>query len=249
MKILHSLRRILVAILLITPFFALSGCGDFPFFKSKPIPSKSTRAEQYILAQALAELALETEPNNKKLLKSYTKVLNAHGAEKTKELQVAVLSIEYTLSGQSDDQAVLVPVPVSATMPSFKALQQVQKKLSALPHTLHDLRAYYALIPFPPAQKFSHDPSVLQQQLKDARQEMMDGMAPLPDYENAKLQLQLVQFFIKAHVRDAAYLALENAKDFLASMAEKSPDRNISSLSQEADALESRLRKEMPYKL
>jgi hypothetical protein len=51
------------------------------------------------------------------------------------------------------------------------------------------------------------------------------------------------------YMRDAAYLALENAKDSLAYLAKNNYDTNVTLLSQRADALEVQLHKEMPYKL
>lgn len=246
----YFLWRIRTAILLMMPLFVLASCGNPSSQKTKPpAPSISTQAEQYMLTQALAEIALEKGQTNPKLFKSYAKSLNAYGSENKKELQLAVLSIEYELSDQPEKHALLVPVPLNSAKPSFTSLRQVQRKLSALPHTLYNLQPYYVMVTFPPAQKFSHEPSLLQGQLNDAQKEMMSKAAPPTAAENAKLQLQLVQFFMKMRVQDAAYLALENAKDSLATMAEKSPELDITSLSQEADALEARLRKEMPYKL
>jgi hypothetical protein len=243
-------RRILTFILLIIPIFTLAACGNFSFVKwNHPVSSKSTQADQYVLTEALAVLALEKDQNDKKLLKSYTKNLNARGSEKKRESQIAVVSFEYTLNGQSEKRDLLVPVPVSTATPSFSALQQVQRNLSALPYTLHNLHAYYVTVSFPPSQKFSDDTSLLRRQLGDERQKMLDEATPLSSYENAQLQLQLVQFFMNVRMRDAAYLALENAKDTLAYLAENTSDVDITSLSHKADMLEAQLHKEMPYKL
>lgn len=253
MKNQHSPRRILTFILLIMPLFTLAACSNFPFFKQKPpMPSKSVQAEQYVQAQALAALALEKNQNAKILPKSYVRNLNAHASGKKSagtDSQISVLAMEYTLRGQSEVRTVLVPVTVTATVPSFKSLRQVQKELSSLPYTLHNLRAYYIMVAFPPSQKFSNDADLLRQQLDSEQEAMLAETTTLSSYENARLQLQLVEFFMKIHVRDAAYLALGNTKDALVSLAEDTSDGDVASLSQKTDALESQLHKEMPYKL
>jgi hypothetical protein len=245
----RSSYPILTLILLIAPLFVLVACGQFSFLKQRHPPlTKSIQVEQYVLIQALAALVLDKDPNDKIQLKSYAKSLNSSEKGKEKESQIAVLAMEYSLRDQSEKRILLVPVPVTPTMPSFNALQQVQKNLSALPYTLHNLRAYYVTVSFPAAQKFSSEAVVLRQQLDEERQILMNEAVPLAAYENATLQLQLVQFFMKMHVRDAAYLALENAKDMLAILAEQTAEVDITSLSQKTDMLESKLHKEMPYK-
>lgn len=251
MHICRLFRQILPFFLLLAPIFLQSGCtalSNLPFFKAKQpsFSSKYAPAEQVVLTQSLAILALDKDQNK---LKTYVKNLNTYGKAKEKEAQIAVLSLEFTLKDQPGKRRLLVPVPVNAKTPSFNALRQVQSRLSALPYTLQNLHAYYVPVSFPASQKFSSDSSVLQQQLEEEQQKMIEEATPLSSHDSARLQLQLAEFFIAMRVRDAAYLSLENAKGALADMAENAPEVNIVSLSQQADSLESRLRKEMPYKL
>lgn len=72
--------------------------------------------------------------------------------------------------------------------------------------------------------------------------------APLSDVAEAKVQLQLLQFFMARHLRDAAYLAAENAEQSLANIEDKRGDNtDTNDLSAELDTLKARLRREMPF--
>lgn len=243
-------------IFILLSLLALAGCSDFfQAFKAKPKPviSQSTQAEKYVETLALTQLALLTQPDNLTMAKPYVKTLNAYVFEKKsnrKNLQLVVLELDYTAEDQKERQMLIVPVPLVATSPKFSALQRVSKKFSGIPHTLHNMRAYYVTVMFPPSTKFSKENRImLHQQLLSEQQNMMADAEEVPPLENARLQLQLVRFFMRNHARDSAYLALENVKDALGFLAERSPDADITALSQETDALESRLHKEMPYKL
>jgi hypothetical protein len=188
-----SLRHILRYFVLIMPLLTLAACNHLPFYASKPhpAPSKSTQAEGYLLTQALTKLALEKEMTDKTPLKSHINTLNAYAAKKPNESRMAVLSIEYTLSGQSKKEMLLVPIPLSATQPKLEALQKVHKNLSTLPYTLHNLQVYYVTV-VPTSQKFSSDASLLRLQLDEAQEAMLADATSLTEEESAQLHLHLV---------------------------------------------------------
>jgi len=250
MRIHRFSYGVFTAALLLMPLLILDGCSDSVKKPKRPVVSKSMQAEQRVLTLTLAELALENNPKDTKVIAQYVKTLNTQAAAKTKtetETVQPVLVMEYTLRGQSEPRTLLVPVVVGTEMPAFKPLRQVQGRLGGLLYTLRDLRAYYVTVTWPPMQKFST--GEFAQQIAAEKQHLLTGALPLSPYENAQLQLQLTQFFLKTRMRDAAYLALENAKDSLAMVAEEMPSLDIAALSQRASDLELRLHKEMPYKI
>jgi len=240
---------LLTVLLLFIPLLVLDGCSRFTEKPRRPVIAKSVQAEQYITHQALAELALE-QNSNAKMIAQQIKTLNAPVSNKEKirqEITQAVLIMEYTLKGESRYRQLLVPVAVTEDMPAFKYIRQVGTRLGQLPYTLRNLHAYYISIAWPPLEKFTA--GELPQQLAAGKQKMLAGALPLSSYENARLQVQLAEFFLKTRVRDAAYLALENAKADLAMVAEETPAVDIAELLRRTDAVEVRLHKEMPYKL
>lgn len=243
-------------LLLLLPLLALSGCGDFlQLFASKPKPviSKSMQVRTYIEQMALTQLALNKQPDDIILAKPHLKRLRGFTAGKgvkSKYLQLAVLTLEYTSDGQSEKQKLIVPITLAEKQPEFSSLKRVTEKLTGIPYTLYNVRAHYVAVPFPPTVSFSKDDAtVLRKQLASEQEDIMANAQSLSPVENVRLQLQLVHFFMQKKMRDGAYLALENAKETLAYLAEKWPETDISSFSKEADTLETNLRKTMPYKL
>jgi hypothetical protein len=247
-----SNRRLPGCLLLLMGVIVLSDCsGMLRGYKHKPKSAgnyASMQAKPFVLNLALAELALNNDADS---ATPYVKALNRAGEQNTspKTIELPVVVIDYTLTKKTKIKKLLVPVVISETQPKFSSLEKILQHFPAS-HVLHNLQAYTVIVALPPSFKFSKDNAVLlAEQLKEERDEIMASAEPLPAYDTARLQLQLTQFFLDNHLRDAAYLSMENAKDTLTSMARTEPDQNITALSQEAHAMESKLHKEMPFKL
>ena len=233
----------------------LPGCSDFFAPKHKPkhaaVSAKPVQAEKFALNLALADLALKKDPGNVAAAAPYVKVLNSSVSAKTpQDMQIAMVVFEYAEPKQAEREKLAVPVPLSDEQPKFSELKQAMKSFLGVNHVLHNLRAYTVTVtPSLQAKLSKDDATLLAQQLQGEQQRILATAQELSPYENARLQLQLTRFFLEARTKDAAYLALENAKDALAFLAEKERGTDITALSEIAGALEIRLHKEMPYKL
>lgn len=81
-------------------------------------------------------------------------------------------------------------------------------------------------------------------------QQLLASAVPLTSVSEISAELRLIRFFIERHLRDAAYIAADNAKQSLASLSHNAGnDAEVNRLSKELELLESDLRKTMPFTL
>lgn len=242
------------ASLLALPLLVLAGCETthrfFAFHHKHALPSVSASvpAEQYVLNTALAQLALMPPEGSLHAALPYVKKLGIR--KKVKNLySLTVIAMAYK-TPSAEKFTLLAPAPLTSAASDFKPLKTLLRHLATKPHTLQDIRIY--LIAFTPERtSFSRtDPRVLRRQLSDLQMQMLSGNDTLEPFDDATLDLKLVRVFMECHARDAAYMALENAKNALAQATAQSADQTrITELSHEADELENQLHKEMPYTL
>lgn len=250
-----TLPRLRVWALLVFPLLALAGCDHLFPRPAKPKPpamSSAEQAQQYVFNQAVARVVLGQTPEGLAIAKPFVQSMNAYAAKKQKRtgIPLTVLVLEYAIEGEEGKQKLVVPI--AADGKDFSDLQEVLRKLSGSPYTLHNLRVYRLSFVPPGKRTFSTDyADALRQQLLTQQQQWLSETRALPLKDNAELQLALVRFFMQEQWRDAAYLALENAKEALARMEAKEPEHKeaLESLSKEVDILENNLRRDMPYHL
>lgn len=203
-----------------------------------------------MLDLTLAQLALTPPGGNIEAAKPYLRKLHA-GTKIKHSVPLTLLSMDYKVPHGTGKHTLLVPVPLTDDA-DFSMLAIVLKHLSGVPYVLQDLHAHAVTLAPPPHVRFSwHDAALLHHQLARRQKHIIAGAKALPPFTDAKLQLQLTQFFIDQHVRDAAYLAMENTKNALAqATTQQSADpADIAALSKEADVVENDLHEKMPYSL
>lgn len=221
----------------------LAGCGLFPDHKPKPRTpalSKSALAEQFVYNVSMSQMALRKDVS----ATPYVQKLNELGKKnKTPEsLDVTIVVLNYNTSDT------IVIAPLGNGKSKFVSLQKIQKQAGG--GQLKDIQVYGSEVSVPPPFKFSKDDkATLTEQIASEQQKLLANKHALSSVDAAQAQLLLTKYFLETKQRDAAYLALEDAKYSLAYIAEKNPEKDIASLSKETDALEDRLHKEMPYNL
>lgn len=227
---------------------ALTGCALFPQ-QHKPRPKhdaaiKSEQAERFLENLALAEIALEKNGAKAAAVKTQVKALNESGKGKKSPTTLTVTAVVLEYPGEK----LLAPIGGKSR---FQPLQKIQQKYAGMnKERLRNIKAGNVNVTLPSAIRFSSEDGIaLKDQLETAKERIIATAQPLPAYENAQMQVQLARLFIQSRQRDAAYIAMENAKDALAAIAERSPQTDIKSLTAETEALEQRLHKELPYRI
>lgn len=236
---------------LIAGLAALSACGLFGGKETPHHPKAPLRIEADIFVQrlSLARLALtqgDTPSANKQ-----AETIEAYTAQKKRDTaRVPVAVLEYEINGQASNEQLIVPIRVPAEKPEFPYLLEVIKKLGKQPYTLHDVRLDTVLaIPKEPVKLDGLSAESLRQMLdKQHRLLMKTGKKPAP-LDDTRTQLQLTRFFMARHLRDGAYLSMDNAKQSLATAARDMPADQppLKELTQELEALETQLHETLPF--
>ncbi len=184
----------------------------------------------------LLEVADSQEISNLKAIKSYTEQSSAN----PEKLPAIILTFK---NGAASERLILSATP-PATLPAM------MKKLESTGYRLQDIHLVnVTLAPAPIPGEL--EGTALRQVLQQQEQQIADSAQKLPPLEEAKLQLELIRFFIKQRCRDAAYLSVDNVKRLLADATSAQPGDKalIESLSQQVETLDTELRKTMPYTL
>lgn len=239
--------------LLFVTAISISGCSDFVnLFKAKPKPVavKAIQQEEFVQNLTLASLALQKDPSTVGAAKPHVAKLNtATSIKKQKNVPLKIVAFEYKTQGKKEIKKLLAPVHASEES-SFSFIGQALDELAGKQYVLQNIYTYAVTLTLPPPAKFSTtDSTVLAQQLASQQQRLLATTRAIPPYENAKLQTHLTRFFLETRRRDAAYLMLENTKNTLAFIAEKTPQIDIASLNDDTKTLEERIRSELPYEL
>lgn len=251
MRFCRSMRYIACLGLATSLVLSVAGCDIFSF---RHLPTKkmssSNEARSYILNVAMAQLAFERQPNHLAAAQPYLTKINAsakkQGAKNTKEIQVSVAVFRFTTADNHRLRTVMVPA--SQTY-GFASLQQVVTILADRKPEFNALSTSFVTVTLSPIDLHHAAVADVQGKVNERSEEIQTTAQPLPPREEAKLQLGLARFFMQNKIRDAAYLALENAKNSLAEIVPASEEETaqLQALSHDSMALENNLHKNLPY--
>lgn len=247
---------------IIIPLMLLSACGIFGGEESSqppkarharhPKPEEIYQADAYLLHLSLARLALQASPTNVSASAADWNIARAYSVQKQNgnALQPTLI-LEYTLKGQAEHKHIAIPFDMPHTTPEFPDLESAMARLSPLPYTLYDLRPAVVSLPAPTTMDEEGMNAAVARKLVDDRLELLAKRTiPLSPMTQARIDLQLARFFIRHKYKDPAYIAVENAKQSLAMVEERSGDGADSrTLSREIEETDSLLHKTMPLTL
>lgn len=242
--------------LLIAATCSLASCAwleSTPPRKPAPVrlAESESQPEAYVKNIALAQLAL-TDSDDTATALSRLKAAQTYSLhKKAKPSRQIVAVLEYRLKNAKTMQKLVVPVNTLSENLESPPAMEVMHRFAATPSTLHDISVASAMVtPAGPLKLSDASPKHLQQVTDQQQQHLLKTAANLPPLEDARIQLQLVRFFIDQRFRDAAYLSTENVKQLLASAQQHGGDAaTIQSLLHDMEELEGELHKTMPYTL
>jgi len=245
-------RTIIRPALLVLSVLALSSCGFvaglFPpkhqAAHAKPY-KKTYDASTFIDELAKGKLALEHDGTLADISDT-VEILDHYTAQKhTKPAHMILAVLEYTSA--KGKQKIIAPLPDKGQ--DFSALSEITAQLDKFPHTFSDVVVFKATVmPQPPLNLAGKDQTSVLEALQARQQDILASTSKLSGLDDAREQLALLSFFMDHHQKEGAYLCADNAKRVLASAARNSADIQADNqLTQVLNALEGRLRQEMPY--
>ncbi len=209
---------------------------------SKAKPDVSYSASDYVYHLALAQLAPENNAGS-------LDIINEYAGQKVKkpEYQRVVIASYKTLNSNGLQQLI---VPVSQDQPEFPYLLDVISQITGTKYVLHDLDLATARVKSGKSLQVAANNPNIQETLLGHQQRLLENSKKLPVLEDIKMQLELVPFFTRYRLRDAAYLTVDNIKQLLASLPQDEKEAEIIEIySNRLNNLESDLRKAMPFTL
>lgn len=251
-----------VALLLLSLMF--SGCASY---EKKPDEAaehgKETRnkcckqprqhyeADAYVKQLSLAHIAYSRKNADAGSLRKTLELVKAITAQKQgKPVSQPVIIISYHMVGGKERASLVAPFSM-LPVPAFADLQEVLFMLRGERYIMDDIHP--ALLTGVQIKKdldiTSDDPGSAKYIIEKEYNSMLLGKVPLGGLDEAQVQLHLLRFFMDNHMRDAAYLVAENAEDSLAKSENSNNLEVVRDLSTRLDAEESRLYKEMPFKI
>jgi hypothetical protein len=158
-----------------------------------------------------------------------------------------VLKVDYTLAKSHGTQHLIVAVLPGEAI-SADALAPAFGRLAAQRATLQDVQPVYATIA-PHAENASGSVGGIRAQAAFMEAQLLRDTQIPPPLVDAQLQLALVKAFIQLHERDAAYLALDNARHALADASQDTHAnaQEIHRLTNLMEVREETLHNAMPY--
>jgi hypothetical protein len=163
-------------------------------------------------------------------------------------LQPAII-LEYSLKNRKEHQRIAIPFTMPHETNDFLGLEDAMARLNSLSYTMYDLRP--AVITLPPPELLENegdDKAEVEMTINSRLQPLIQKATPLAPMAQSRIELQLTRFFIQHRYKEPAYLAIENAKQSLATAAETSRNSDVTRvLSKLIDAQESLLYKTMPF--
>lgn len=252
-------RKINTGILLLPVL--LGGCGLFS--SEQPIHTRkiahhtskmeeTRKMESYLVHLSLAELALENgAPGLLTSQVDYTDARNFSLKKQDGTITQPVIVIEYGIKRKSDHRMVIVPFEMPHESSQFSDLADIMTKLETLPYTLYDLRMVKIQIPpQTPLGIQGNDPIASQAVIEDRFRTLLKNSSTIAPLVQTKIDLQETQFFMEHSYKDAAYIALENAKLSIAKAAAVGRDEDSATIKILSDAIEeeeNHLRQSMPF--
>lgn len=216
--------------------------------KQRPKPVVKPHYEMY---DYVKELALAKYDQDVKSLKVRLAVIQGFAEEKRdKAISQPVIIITYNIKGQKETKQLIAPFKMSKYDEySFPDLLEILTTINGTEYTIDDIHPLIVTnLPEKNLQFPEQNIAMIRKIVDNELQSLLVNSAALPDIDEANVQLHLMQLFMAHHIRDAAYLAAENAKQSLANAEQaKSKSNMIKLLSIRLDTLENQLHKEMPF--
>ncbi|HEU5048102.1 MAG TPA: hypothetical protein VFT64_09710 [Rickettsiales bacterium] len=216
----------------------------------KPVVSPHYAMDAYIESLSLSDMELSYVSAENSALQSRLDIISRFLNEKRKQpaLQPAIV-VSYSVKDQKNILQLIAPFDMSRNEYDFSDLQAVLSHVKGPQYVIQDIHPVIAKSTQQRKILFSRDDTnATREMIRHELKALLANTTPLSDSAEAKVQLQLLRFFIGLHMRDAAYLAAENAEQSLASVEDRQGDNpETQKLSGELDTLKSRLRKEMPF--
>lgn len=227
----------------------------------KPPQAKALRydSKDFVTHLSLARIALGAPGAGDASAKASIAVLQRYAAQRHKpagkdkeKIYQPVFIVDYEIDAQDAPLHVLAPLDAPYVSSRFPELRDILEALGdSAPYTLHNVRVGVAIVNPPPLKALEKAEKAEKIRTLDTEQQRLIATiaSPLP-LEQARAQLQLTRFFIDARIRDGAYLALENAKQALAT-ATNAPAKSeeLEALGKQMEELEVELPKAMPFTL
>ena len=228
----------------------VSACSMFgttqPPAKKSPL-AKAAGTQPYLQNMVLAHATFEQQAENNAAAIGYVTKMNKYAVQKpVKPLPVTVVELSYRTQADQKNHILLVPVIApGGRLTDFSNLRQVTQKLAPQRpdyRAIHIRRILLATREDVDTRHGSADE--VASHVNDLYQTVAESAVVPPTRDAARVQIALTRFFMHEHVRDAAYVSLENAKDLVASADDKG---TTPALAQELETLENELHKKLPY--
>lgn len=260
MPLFRSGLAITLALGLVLP---LAACDSLFTPKPKPVHhvqavAKPTTADAYLAHLALARLELPVAVEDTQAADADLDIVQAyHAAPKTKAGKKAkaqkpealtALLVSYKEEADNYPHHLLLPVD-GLLMNKPCAVENVITRLQSDGAQLHDLALYTVSVRPDRTLKWPDTTEETRRLLAELQQRVWETNQPLSPLEDARAQLQLARYFISNHLRDAAYISVDNVKRLLATATRSHPGEAdaIEALSKELDSVEVELHAAMPY--
>jgi hypothetical protein len=242
--------------LLLTLVFA--ACASHPPAQvtqvRKPVAKPYYEAEAFVTHVMLARLMLAEPDADIEAVTPHLSVVQAY-TEQTKKDDAffqPVIIISYTAKNKKGLQRLMAPFSLSQDTAEFPNLRNILAGLKT-EYTVNDVHPAVLKVGHLRALKFLNNDadSTLEHYKKVIDHEaqiLLLRTSRVTPLEEAHTQLLLLQFFMAYPMRDAAYLAAENAKQSLA-VAEDTQNNSaiIGTLSEQLGAQEAKLHELMPF--
>lgn len=234
------------------PLLSLSACGMMEPAqqpqKTHALRKQNVDESEYIAALAQWQLG-QWNKADIAAQRAHVKTLDqyAQSHKKAKKPQrLTLLVMDYSAPAGGRQQLVL-PASIGDARADIPALNKLAPALSGIPYTLQNIHAVRASIIPATAAVFGKEEE-WPAQADALRTRLLANATPLADADNARLQLEVAHISLGRRLRDAAYIALENAKQAVARLEAVSPEK-AAPLLKDVTALEEALHRDMPYEL
>ncbi len=239
---------------------ALAGCfgSDLPppmvkhaQHKAKT-PEAEFQADVYVLQLTLARIALTQQPPALEEAQAHLALLGSPTAMQDVSAFQPLVVLEYDMKGEKGTERFAAPISLTDNSSQFPALLDVMNALGDRPLVLREIRLKIATFTPQSFDDFAKkDPALLRKALNDKADRIQSQAKRLSPIEQAHLFLRLTRFFTEHHFKDAAYIAVENAKQLLAEIStnEDTDKKVINDMNEELESLEVTLHKTMPFTL
>lgn len=220
--------------------------------KVQAVQAKHYDMDTYVKQLTLTRYMLEKNNTDIAALKPQLAIIESFAADKRENTVFQpVIVISYSVKGKKEVQQLIAPFKMSQNILDFPDLQEIMPQLEGIQYTIQDVHpALFTSLPVRNLNFPVNDPGQTRNMINRELGMLLRNRSSFMDIDEARVQMSLLQFFMDHHVRDAAYLAAENAKQSLAAAEDNHADTNIvNTLSDRLGMLEGQLRKNMPFSL